>query len=95
MANYINGAVSVQPGMPPTEICTVPAENDGVLIQNAGTAPVFFGGPNVDTAGPNQGLSVAAGAIQELPSVGGTTNTIYGISLAVAQTIIFLIPDTD
>lgn len=94
MANYINGAVTVQPGTP-TLICTVPSENDGVLIQNAGTASVFLGGPNVMSSGPNQGLNIPPGQIINVPSVGGRTNKIYGTSESLAQAVVYLMPDTN
>lgn len=93
MGSYINGSVAVQPGSP-TLICTVPAENDNVLIQNAGTAAVFIGGPNVATSGGNQGLSVAPGAFVPVPSVGGMKNNLYGITEAVAQAVVFLMPQS-
>lgn len=94
MGFYLNGMVTVQPGTP-TEICVVPAENAGVLIQNAGNAAVFIGGPNVDVGDENQGLSLVPGAIINLPSVGGITNAVYGVTEAVPQNVVFLMPGTN
>jgi hypothetical protein len=88
---YLNGLVQVQAGTP-TLICTVGSENDGVLIQNTGNAPVFLGGPNVAASGANQGVSVAANATVTVPSVGGTTSPLYGITAAVAQNVVYLMP---
>ncbi len=93
MGTYFNGATTVQPGTP-TQICTVPAVSSGVMIQNAGSAAVFVGGLNVTTNGSNQGLSIVPGAIITLPSVGGIKNTIYGITEAVPQTVVFLTPQS-
>lgn len=90
MNYYQYGSVSVQPTA--TLICVVSSENNGVLIQNAGTAAVFLGDPNVATSGSSRGLSVAPGLTITVPSVGGTTTAIYGITEAVPQTVTYLMP---
>lgn len=90
MNYYQYGSVSVQPTA--TLICIVPSENNGVLVQNAGTAAVFLGDPNVDVSGATQGLTVAPGLTITVPSVGGTATAIYGITEAVPQTVTYLMP---
>jgi hypothetical protein len=77
MSTYSNGTTSVDTS--PTLICTVPEENDGVLIQNNGSVAVFLGGPSVSTTGEDQGLSLAAGSVLSVPSVGDSPHDLYGI----------------
>jgi hypothetical protein len=91
MTSYNNGLVQVVSGSP-TLIVTVASENGGVLIQNVGNALVFLGGPTVTSSGANQGVSVAAGATLLVPSVGGQTNALYGVTAATAQNVAFLMP---
>lgn len=90
MANesYAQGSVSV--GTAATKVCTVPAENDDVLIQT-GTTAVVFGGPSVTTTGATQGISVPATTIQRFPSVGGTAHDLYAVA-ASATTVVYLYP---
>jgi len=90
MATYDNGMTVV--GVTATKVCTVDAESSGVLITNNGAAAVFFGGPNVATSGANQGISVAAGATQLFPSIGGVTHDLYGIIAAATANITFMMP---
>jgi len=87
MANesYVNGSVTV--GTTPTLVCTVSAENDDVLVSCS--AATVFGGPNVTAT---TGVSVPAGTLVHIPSVGGYVHDLYAIVGASTSTVTFLFP---
>lgn len=90
MANqsYANGSVSV--GTTATKVCTVPAENDDVLVYcSAATA---FGGPSVTASGATAGVTVPATTLTRIPSVGGTVHDLYAIVSSGTSTVSFLYP---
>ena len=86
MAGYLQGIVSV--GTTATKILTVPAENDGVLI-NA-SAAVVIGGSNVTATGATAGIPMTAGQTLTIPSVGGVTHDLYGITASSTSNVAFL-----
>jgi hypothetical protein len=93
MAAYLNGTVVV--GSTVTLITTVQAYNDGILISNQGTVTVYVGGPSV-TADQNAtgGFPVVAGATVTIPSVGGTTHDLYGITASPGSAKVSFIQPT-
>lgn len=90
MGTYLNGMTPVTTTA--TLICTVPAEDDGVLIQNNGTVTVYLGGPDVTSSGATQGVGLAAAAALVVPSVGGTTNDLYGVVVTGSADVTWLMP---
>lgn len=93
MSTYDHGLVILSPDAP-TLICLVTSGNDSIMIQNVGNAQVFVGGPDVAASGPRQGISIPAGEIVPLPSVGGHRNQLYGITSALPQSVVYLMPQT-
>jgi hypothetical protein len=92
MANpYSHGTVTV--GVAAVLLCTVTAQNDGVLVQNQGPGVLYLGGPNVtaDTAA-TAGLKVAVNATQLVPSVGGRTEDLWAIASAASTPVTYLQP---
>lgn len=90
MANqsYANGSVSV--GTTATKVCTVPAENDDVLVYCS--AATVFGGPSVTASGATAGVTVPATTLTQIPSVGGTVHDLYAIVASGTSTVAFLYP---
>jgi hypothetical protein len=90
MANqsYANGSVSV--GTTATKVCTVPAENDDVLVYCS--AATFFGGPSVTSSGATTGVTVPATTLTRIPSVAGTVHDLYAIVASSTSTVTFLYP---
>lgn len=90
MANqsYAQGAVSVTTTA--TKVCTVPAENDDVLVYCS--ADTFFGGPSVTATGATAGVKVSATTLTHIPSVGGTAHDLYAIVATSTSTVTFLYP---
>lgn len=86
MASYANGSVSV--GTTATLVCTVPPENDDVMVSCS--AATVFGGPSVTAT---TGVSVPAGAPVRLPSVGGLPHTLYAVVASGTSTVTFLFPE--
>jgi hypothetical protein len=68
------------------------AENDGLLIQNGGTVPVFIGGPTVTTSGATAGVPVAASATVTVPTTGSESLALYGIVTTGTANVSFLFP---
>jgi hypothetical protein len=89
---YLQGAISV--GATATLVCTVTPENDGVLVQNSGTAAVFLGGSTVTATGTTQGIQLAASASMTVPSVGGLVHDLFAVTASGTSTVAFLIPET-
>lgn len=91
MGDYAQGTVSVTTAR--TKLVTVSAANDGVLVQNQGTSPVFLGGPNVtaDTTATG-GVSLAANAMVTVPSVGGMTHDLFAVTATGTSNVSFLMP---
>lgn len=87
---YYNGAVSVS--ATPTKLCNVGYENDGVLVQNTGAQTAYLGGPNVAASGANLGISIAAGAIMSVPTVGGGGSDLYATTASSTTTLVYLYP---
>jgi hypothetical protein len=85
--NYQSNQVAIL--TTPTLICTVEGNESGVLVNNAGAAAVFLGGPAVTTT---TGLSVGAGATVTVPTYGGAKVSLYGIAAATGNTVSFLHP---
>lgn len=83
MANqsYANGAVTVTTAA--TKVCTVPAENDDILVYCS--AATVFGGPNLAAVNTNdvQTIGVGAATAGTFPlsvTLGGSTQTASGIA---------------
>lgn len=91
MANesYVSGSVSV--GTTATKVCTVPADNDGVLVSCS--AATVFGGPGVTAT---TGLSMPAASTsvppQWIPSVGGAVHDLYAVVASGSSTVTYLYP---
>lgn len=80
-ATYANGSVTVTTTA--TKVCTVPAENDDVLVSCS--AATVFGGPGVGTANANDvqtiGVgSATAGSVTLGVTLGGSTQTTGAIA---------------
>ena len=88
ISNYSNGSTTIS--TTPTLVCTVDEEASGVLVQNTGSAAIYFGGPNVTTSGAYTGISVAANATLFIPSLGGVQHTLYAIVGSSTQTCSWL-----
>jgi hypothetical protein len=89
-ASYAQGAVSV--GTTATKVCTVPAENDDILVYCA-AAGVVFGGPTVTATGANMGVTAPATTLTHIPSVGGTVHDLYAIVATTATVVNFFYPE--
>lgn len=90
MANesYAQGSVSV--GTTATKVCTVPAENDDILVYCS--AATVFGGPSVTATGATQGVTVPATTLTHIPSVGGVVHDLYAIVGTSTSTVSYLFP---
>jgi hypothetical protein len=86
MATYASGSVSV--GTTATKVCTVPAENDDVLVSCS--AATVFGGPGVTAT---TGVSVPATTLTHIPSAGGTSHDLYAIVSTGTSTVTYLYPE--
>ena len=86
MSGYVDGETTV--GTTATVICTVQSANDGVMVQNSGAVTVYFGGPAV-VAGSAVSLAANSGPIT-LPTVGGASHELYGITASSTTTVSFL-----
>jgi hypothetical protein len=86
MANetYVHGSVTV--GTTATKVCTVPAENDDILVYS--TSAVTYGGPGVTTT---TGVIGPTSAAFRIPSVGGVVHDLYAVAAASA-TVTFMYP---
>jgi hypothetical protein len=87
MANQTYASGSVTVATTATKICTVPAENDGVII-NA-TAAVVIGGPGVTATA---GFPMTAGQTLTIPSAAGVVHDLYGIVATTSTTVAYLFP---
>ena len=87
MANesYVSGSVTVTTS--PTLVCTVSQENDDVLVSCS--AATVFGGPNVTAT---TGVSIGAGVVTHIPSVGGYVHDLYAITATSTSTVTYLFP---
>lgn len=90
MANqsYAQGSVSV--GTTATKVCTVPNENDDVVVYCS--AATVFGGPTVTATGATAGVTVPATTLTHLPSVGGTVHDLYAVVGSGTSTVAYLYP---
>jgi hypothetical protein len=89
-ASYANGSVSVTTTA--TKVCTVPAENDDVLVSCS--AATVFGGPNVTaTTGVSVPASTSTVGPFRIPSIGGTAHDLYAIVGTSTSTVTFLYPE--
>lgn len=84
-ATYANGAVTVTTAA--TKVCTVPAENDDVLVYCS--ANTVFGGPGVTAT---TGVTVNATTLTHIPSVGGVVHDLYAIVGTSTSTVTYLYP---
>lgn len=90
MGDYAQGTVTVTSTQ--TLLCTVAAENDGVMVTNTGSATVYLGGRTLTATGATQGLPLAANASLLVPSVGGYTHTLNAITASGTSTVAYLFP---
>lgn len=90
MANqsYANGSVSVTTTA--TKVCTVPAENDDLLVYCSAAA--VFGGPSVTATGATAGVTVPATTLTRIPSIGGVVHDLYAIVASSTSTVAFMFP---
>jgi hypothetical protein len=88
-STYLSGSTSV--GTTATLILTFPAEHGGVLLSNTGTSNICYVGNTSVTA--TTGIPIAAGATLLVPSVGGSSRPLYGITSTSTPTITFLAPN--
>lgn len=90
MANqsYGNGAVTVTTTA--TKVCTIPAENDDVLVYCS--AATIFGGPSVTATGATMGVTVPASTLVHIPSAGGVVHDLYAIVASSTSTVSYLYP---
>lgn len=90
---YKNGVVSV--GTTATLIYSVGSapENDGVLVNNGGSATLYLGGSTVtaNTASTG-GFPVAAGATVTVPTTGAEPLSLYGIVASGTANVAYLFP---
>jgi hypothetical protein len=93
-ATYITGSVTV--GTTPTKVCTVPMENDDVLVYCS--ANTVFGGPGVGLASANDVQTVAVGSATAgtftLAFNGSTPSTAiaYNATAATVQSALQALP---
>lgn len=88
-ASYAQGTVTV--GTTATKVCTVPTENDDVLVY-CSAAGVVFGGPSVTATGATAGVTAPATALTHIPSVGGVVHDLYAIIATGTATVAYLFP---
>lgn len=90
MANqsYAQGSVSVTTTA--TKVCTVPAENDDVVVYCSAAA--VFGGPTVTATGATAGVTVPATTLTRLPSVAGVVHDLYAIVASSTSTVAYMYP---
>lgn len=90
MANesYAQGTVTVTTAA--TKVCTVPTENDDVLVYCS--AATVFGGPSVTATGATGGVTVPATTLTHIPSVGGVVHDLYAIVGTSTSTVSYLFP---
>ena len=91
MANapYLQGTVTV--GNTATLLCSPLNSPGGVLVQNGATV-IYLGGPNVTSSGATQGVSVAANATINVPTVGQSAHDLYAITASGSSSVSYLIP---
>jgi hypothetical protein len=86
MATYASGSVTVTTTA--TKVCTVPPENDDVLISCS--AATVFGGPGVTAT---TGVSIPATTVTRVPSAGGIGHDLYAIVATGTSTVTYLYPE--
>ncbi len=76
-----------------SKLVTVQAANDGILVQNQGSVPVYVGGPTVtaDQAATG-GYQIAATSSATIPSVGGYQHDLYVIVASTTAKVAWLQP---
>lgn len=91
MANesYAQGTVTV--GTTATKVCTVPAENDDVLVY-CSVASVVFGGPTVTATGATAGVTAPATTLTHIPSAAGVVHDLYAVIGTGTATVAYLYP---
>lgn len=87
--SYVTGQVTVT--TTPTLVCTVPTENDDVMVYSS-TATTLFGGPGVTATGATAGLPVPATTLVHIPSVGGTVHDLYAVTSTSTSVVTYLFP---
>lgn len=87
-ASYTQGTVTV--GTTATKVCTVPTENDDVLVYCS--AATVFGGPSVTATGATAGVTAPATTLTHIPSVGGVVHDLYAIVASSTSTVSYLFP---
>jgi hypothetical protein len=93
VVNHSFASGSVDVGDTPTLVCSVAQENDGVLVQNTGSADVYLGGVDVAASGAEAGIVLAAGAVMTVPSVAGRVHDLYAVAAAAtSSTVAYLFP---
>jgi hypothetical protein len=90
MSDYAQGAVSISAIA--TLVCQVGPENDGVLVNNSGSATVYLGGRSVTASGAAQGIPLLANATITVPSLGSVTHSLYAITASGTSTVSYLYP---
>lgn len=70
------------------ELGAVPV-NDGILVNNAGTAAVYVGGAAVTTT---TGFPIAAGATQVIPTTGAEGLALYGVVATGSANVAYIYP---
>lgn len=74
-------------------VSTGAGNNDGVLVQNQGSTPVYLGGPTVTADGTaTGGLQVPAGATVTVPSIGGGTADLWAVMATGTAPVAWLQP---
>jgi hypothetical protein len=87
MARYDNNVITVTTVA--ALLVTVSQENDGVLLTNTGSNPVFVGN---DTVSATNGFKIAAGATQSIPSLGGITHDLWAVATGGTSTVSYIQP---
>lgn len=87
MANYDNNVITVT--IVAALLVTVSSENDGILVSNTGSNPVYVGNAQVSSA---NGFKIAAGTTQMIPSLGGYTHDLWAVSTGGSSTVSYIQP---
>ena len=85
-ATYFTGSVTV--GTTPTKVCTVPMENDDVVVYCS--VATVFGGPGVTAT---TGVTVPPTTFAHIPSTGAYPHDLYAIVSTGTSTVAFMYPE--
>lgn len=79
----------------PTHICTVPQDIQFVTVRNLGEEPVFFGGPQVNSAsddGVNTGFPLLPGELHDIPAYDSDATELWAVAASeVVVTVAFMV----